>query len=278
MNFLPENGLAEYVLTGSWVEKAFDEASRIGNTKIAGTSKDKNYSYIPDLDQLKPDPGASYIHITSNNTIYGTRWKQFPFYNHRPPVIADMSSDILSRKINIGRFSLIYAGAQKNLGPAGVTVVIIDKNFAENANIHLPSMLAYKTHIDKKSLFNTPPVFAIYFIKLVLDWVKEMGGVEKIESLNLKKAKLLYDLIDSSNGFYQGKAHKEYRSLMNITLSLNDSHLENAFLKAAHKEGFIGLKGHRSLGGIRISIYNSMPLEGIIRLVDFMNRFQHVHM
>jgi len=272
MNLLNPGERADYIITGSWSKKAIKEAKFFGEAVVAATTEDENFRRVPKAEEIDLSQDAQYVHITSNNTIFGTQWKTFPKTNSIP-LVADMSSDILSRKIDVGSFGLIYAGAQKNLGPAGVTVVIIRKYLAMGCPDSVPLMLRYKTHIEENSLYNTPPVFAIYAVKLVLEWVKRNGGVEKIEEINNKKAELLYRAIDEASGFYRGTAEADSRSLMNVTFRLPDENLEQKFIQEAAEIGLHGLKGHRSVGGIRASIYNAFPVEGVECLVDFMQRF-----
>ncbi len=272
LNLLPAGDTADYIITGSFAQKAFQEAERIGKVQVAATTKNQQYRHIPAADGIRYSPAPAYVHITTNNTIYGTQWKYIPD-TAGAPLIADMSSDILSRKIDLGRFSLIYAGAQKNLGPAGVTVVIIKKSLLENISQNIPAILSYKTHAESRSLYNTPPAFAVYLVKLVLQWVKKQGGLEAIEALNEKKAALIYQAIDASSGFYRGHAEKEDRSSMNVTFRLPAEEQEKTFVEEATQESLIGLKGHRSVGGIRASIYNAMPLEGTEALAQFMANF-----
>ncbi|HNR68680.1 MAG TPA: 3-phosphoserine/phosphohydroxythreonine transaminase [bacterium] len=273
MNFIPAGRSADYVITGAWAKKAYKEAALVAKAHIAASSEADHYTYIPKAESYDRDPQAAYLHVTSNNTIYGTEWQSYPDFG-TTPVVVDMSSDILSRRVDVSKFSLIYAGAQKNLGPAGVTVVIIKDNFAKQANNGLPTMLSYRTHIDNNSLFNTPPVFAIYLMKLVLEWVDAQGGLKAIESLNRKKAELLYSAIDSSEGYYRGTAKPDSRSWMNATLRLPDEEREQKFIAEAKGQGLVGLKGHRDVGGIRVSMYNAMPLSGIEKLVQFMAEFK----
>lgn len=254
MNFL-KSGTASYVLTGSWSKKALKEAEKLGKTTVAASSENTNFDRIPALTAKDITADASYIHITSNNTIFGTQWQNFPETN--VDLIADMSSDILSRPIDVSRFALIYAGAQKNLGPSGVTVVIARKDFIEQASENVPTMLDYRTHSESNSLFNTPPSFAIYMLALVLEWVKDKGGVEQMAQQNKEKANILYRVIDESNGFYKGHAHKESRSFMNVTFTLPNEELTKQFLAESKEQGFVGLNGHRSVGGCRASIYNA---------------------
>lgn len=276
MNFIPEGGSADYIVTGAWSQKALKEATIIADGKSAGSSEDQNFSYIPKQETLTFDPNAAYVHMTSNNTIFGTQWQQFPDVNGKP-LIADMSSDILCKEIDVSKFSLIYAGAQKNLGPAGVALVIIKDEFAATANSGLPTMMKYDTHVSKNSLFNTPPTFPIYMIKLVLEWIKEQGGVSVVEAVNRQKADLLYGAIDESGGYYKGTTAKDSRSWMNVTMRLQSEDLEKEFIATAKEQGLGGLKGHRSVGGIRVSMYNAMPLAGIEKLVEFMKSFKASH-
>jgi len=270
MNFL-QGKTADYINTGSWAKKAIKEAKLFGNVHIAASSEDKKFTYIPEKFDISPDP--VYIHLTSNETIDGIQWQKFPDFSSIP-VVADMSSDIMSRQVDVSRFALIYAGAQKNIGPAGVTLVIIKDEFLEKGADNLTTMLSYKTHAKENSLYNTPPCFAIYIVNLVMDWIEKQGGLANIEALNEKKAAILYDLIDASNGFYRGTAEKKDRSRMNVTFRLPSEELEEKFVNEAKKEGLIGLKGHRSVGGCRASIYNAMGLEGVEALAAFMKHFQ----
>jgi phosphoserine aminotransferase len=261
---------ADYVNTGAWAKKAIKEAKLFGAVNIAGSSEDKNFSYIP-LD-LKFSPEARYVHVTSNETIGGIQWPKFPDTGS-VPLIIDMSSDIFSRRIDFKNIGMIYAGAQKNIGPAGVTLVIMRNDLIEACSEGLTTMLSYKTHAKEKSLYNTPPCFAIYIIKLVMDWIEGQGGLEAIERINEEKAKALYDAIDHSDGYYKGTANVSDRSRMNVTFRLPSEELEEKFINEAKKAGFIGLKGHRSVGGCRASIYNAMGLEGVQALVRFMEKF-----
>lgn len=271
MNFL-KNGVANYIITGSWSKKAVAEAKKFGQVIIGATSEETNFDRIPDVEEMTIDPSAAYTHLTSNNTIYGTQWQNFPMIDN--DLIVDMSSDILSRPIDVSKFALIYAGAQKNLGPAGVTVVIIRKDLLEKAPDHLPAMLDYRTFSQTNSLYNTPPSFSIYMLSLVLEWVKNQGGTEKMAELNEQKATLLYNVIDESNGFYTGHAQKKSRSLMNVTFTLPNQSLTEQFLSEANRLNFYGLSGHRSVGGCRASIYNAVPIESVEKLCEFMRAFQ----
>lgn len=271
MNLLTENKVGYYALTGVWSEKALKEAAKIGETGIVASSKEANHTFIPEASEIEVPDDAAYLHITSNNTIYGTQWSTFPT-ELNVPLIADMSSDILSTPLDISNFDIIYAGAQKNLGPSGVTVVIIKKELIKS-NPSLPTMLSYETHASNNSLFNTPPTLAIYLLSLVLKWVKDNGGIKGIAEINQEKAKLLYDVIDSSDGFYKGHAEKNSRSLMNVTFTLPTDQLTKDFLHQAQEAGFVGLSGHRSVGGCRASIYNAVPKEHVLALAEFMEAF-----
>lgn len=272
MNFLRENKFADYIITGTWSKKAIKEAKIIASGKEAGSSEAENFRCIPSLDDLKMDSDAEYVHITSNNTIAGTQWHEYPETGN-VPLLVDMSSDILSRKIDVNKFGIIYAGAQKNLGPSGVTVVIIRKDIAESGRDDIPTLLQYRTHVAKDSAFNTPPTYSTYLMKLVLEWVKDQGGLNKIEEINRRKAGLIYQTIDGNPDFFKGAVEVKDRSLMNITLRLPIEDLEKKFIAEAFDAGFGGLKGHRSVGGIRISIYNAMSLKGVEELSEFMLDF-----
>ncbi|UYZ23095.1 3-phosphoserine/phosphohydroxythreonine transaminase [Mesobacillus jeotgali] len=273
MNLLEEGSAASYVLTGTWSEKALKEAQKIGKAVTAASSKHDNYRSIPSTSEIDIQAESSYLHITTNNTIYGTQWHSFP-EGLPNPLVADMSSDILSRPLKLSSFGLIYAGAQKNLGPSGVTVVIIQKDLLKRSEPGLPSMLNYQVHAESKSLYNTPPTLSIYFLMLVLEWAEALGGVKQLELMSKHKSALLYDAIDRSDGFYTGHAEKESRSRMNITFTLESDDLTTAFLHEAEESGFTGLGGHRSVGGCRASIYNAVPLENVEKLADFMNSFR----
>ncbi len=271
LNLLGEGQFAEYVNTGSWSTKAIQEAEKLGKqVKVIASSEDENFTYIP--KDIKVSPDATYLHITTNNTIRGTEFHEFPETGN-VDLIADMSSDINCRKIDVSKFALIYAGAQKNMGPAGVTIVIIREDLLERSPANIPTMTSYKIIGGKDSLYNTPPTFAVYIVKLVLEWMKDQGGLEKIEAINRQKAKLLYDILDESS-FYKGTARKDSRSLMNVTFRLPNEELEKKFVAEALENGMLGLKGHRSVGGIRASIYNAVPLEAVEHLADFMKKFE----
>jgi phosphoserine aminotransferase len=275
LNLLPAGGKADYVITGIWSQKALKEAARIGTTNIAATTESSNFDRIPKQDELKLDPEAAYVHFTTNNTSHGTEWKYDPATGS-VPAVADASSDIFSRPINVDKYGLIYAGAQKNLAPAGVTLVIIRKDLLERSPKTLHTMLNYNTHAKDRSLYNTPPVFPIYIMRLVLRWLVSQGGLQVIQRRNEEKARLLYQEIDST-GFYRGHAKPESRSLMNVTFRLPSEDLEKQFVAEGTKAGLDGLKGHRSVGGIRASIYNAFPKEGVESLVAFMKEFERTH-
>ncbi len=268
MNLLNENETAAYLDTGSWANKAIKEAKNFGKVEVLASSKADNYIYIPKTFSVPAN--AKYLHFTSNNTIYGTQYHWTP--EAQVPLVCDMSSDMLSRPIDISRYGLIYAGAQKNLGPAGVTLVIVKKDMLGKVTRTLPAMLDYRTHIEGGSLYNTPPVFPIYVTMLTLRWLKALGGLTAIAKHNEAKAKLLYDEIDA-NPLFEGTAAKEDRSLMNVTFVAKNSDHETPFLQACKAAGCEGLKGHRSVGGFRASIYNAMPLESVQVLVDVMRDF-----
>jgi phosphoserine aminotransferase len=272
MNFLPQGKKACYLITGNWSELALKEAKLLGETVVGASSKEENFRRIPKAHEIKIAPDSVYVHMTSNNTIYGTQWKSFPETGNIP-LIADMSSDIFSRRVDLSKFAVIYGGAQKNLGPAGVTVVIINKDFVGQAKENLPTMLKYKTHVEKNSLYNTPPVFAIYMMKLVLEWGKKIGGLKKIEQINEEKGRVLYGVVDEYPDFFKGTVDPDSRSLMNATIRLPNEDLEKKFISEAAAKDFHGLKGHRSVGGIRVSMYNALPLEGIEKLAEFMRDF-----
>jgi phosphoserine aminotransferase len=269
MNLLGSGQKAGYINTGSWSTKAIKEARNFGEVIEVASSKDKNFNYIP--KKYKIPVGLKYLHITSNNTIFGTQWKRFP--NVDIPLVCDMSSDIFSRPVDVKKFAIIYAGAQKNLGPAGTTLVIVKKSLLGKVKRVIPTMLDYRTHIDKNSAFNTPPVYAIYVSMLTMRWLMEQGGVEPMEKRNKKKAKVLYDEIDR-NPLFDGTVEKADRSLMNVPFVMKNEKLNGKFLQAAAKAGCVGLKGHRSVGGFRASIYNAMSLHSVNVLVDLMKQFE----
>lgn len=269
---LMKKGKAAYIHTGSWSIKAIKEAKKYGDIDMVASSEDKNFSYIPQLENGKLDKSYDYVHITTNNTIEGTAFAAFP-ETGEIPLVADMSSNIMSEEIDITKFGVIYAGAQKNIGPAGLTIVIIREDLIGGARESCPVMLDYQTHSDKGSLYNTPPTFAIYMAKLVFEWLQELGGIKKMEKMNREKAKLLYDFLDGSS-FFTSPVEKGSRSLMNIPFATKSDELNAAFIKEAKTAGLETLKGHRSVGGMRASIYNAMPIEGVQKLVDLMRDFE----
>lgn len=269
LNFLPKEGIADYLITGSWAKKAYKEGTILGNVNIVATSEDQNFSYIPDPDTWQLNPSAAYLHYTSNNTIFGTQYHFEP--DADVPLVCDASSDFLSHPIDLERYGLIYAGAQKNVGPAGVVVALIKDSFLQSRNKALPTMLDYGTHTTK--LFNTPPVFAVYVVGKVLRWLKGLGGIPGIQEINDQKSKTLYDRIDR-NDFYRGTAAVDSRSKMNVTFRLSSEDLEKQFVKEASAAGLLALKGHRSVGGIRASIYNACTIDAVVALVSFMDDFE----
>ncbi len=271
LNLLAPDKKGTYLNTGTWAKKAIKEANIIAKAQVAYSSEDTSFDHVPSDGDYTVDDDSEYLYFVSNNTIYGTQFKEFPKSDKM--LVSDMSSDILSRPFDISPFGLIFAGAQKNMGPAGVTVVIVREDLLDRAPGNLPTMFRYKTHADKDSMFNTPPCFAIYVVGLVAKWLKKQGGVEAISKVNEEKAALLYDMIDSTD-FYRGHARKDSRSLMNVTFNLPTPELEAKFIQDAAAQGFDGLKGHRSIGGCRASIYNAFPKQGVIDLVDFMKEFE----
>ena len=272
MNLLPPGGSADYIVTGVWAEKAVKEAKRVGTVKIAGSTQAENYTRVPAQEELSLDPGAAYVHFTTNNTIFGTQFQRMPDTGE-VPLVADASSDIFSRPIDVAKYGLIYAGAQKNLAPAGVTLVIIREDLLQRTPPTLPTMLQYPVHAENTSLYNTPPVFAIYVMRLVLAWLLKNGGLEAAERLNIRKAEKLYAEIDRT-GYYRGHAAPGSRSRMNVTFRLPSEELEKKFVKESTAAGLDGLKGHRSVGGLRASIYNAFPEAGVDALVEFMQEFE----
>jgi phosphoserine aminotransferase len=262
----------EYVNTGTWSTKAIKEAKLYGDVDVVASSEDEKFSYIP--KDFEFSEGASFAHITGNNTIYGTEWGEWPDVPPDVPLVCDMSSNLMARVIDVKKFGVIYAGAQKNLGPAGVTLIIVREDLLDRVAEKFPTMMKWKTHVEKDSMFNTPPVFPVYVCKLSLDYLEEIGGVKEMEKINREKARLLYDVIDGSDGFYKGHARKDSRSLMNVTFTMANPELEDKCAKEAAAIDLIGLKGHRSVGGMRASIYNAMPMEGVQTLADFMKNFQ----
>jgi len=275
MNLLPPGGSADYIVTGSWSEKAVKEAKRVGAVKIAATTAADNYARVPKQSELTLDPAAAYVHYTTNNTIFGTEWHNVPDVG-RVPLVADTSSDMFSRPIDIGKFGLIYAGAQKNLGPSGLTLVIIRDDLVARTPASLATMLQYGVHVENKSMYNTPPVFGVYIMGLVLKWLLKEGGLSAIDASNARKAQKLYAEIDRT-GYYRGHAQPDSRSRMNVTFRLPSEELEKTFVKESTAAGLDGLKGHRSVGGLRASIYNAFPEAGVDALVAFMKEFERVN-
>jgi phosphoserine aminotransferase len=272
LNLMPAGGKVDYVVTGSWSKKAVKEAQKVGTVRIAATTEGENFARIPRQDELKLDPSAAYVHITTNNTIFGTEWQREPEVGD-VPLVADASSDIFSRPTDVRRYALIYAGAQKNLGPSGVTLVLLRDDLLARTPANLPTMLDYRTHAKEKSLYNTPPVFGIYIIRLVAKWMLDQGGLEAIGRANAEKARILYQAIDESGGFFRPHAKPDSRSNMNVTFRLPSEELEKQFVSEATRASLDGLKGHRSVGGIRASIYNAFPKKGVEELVSFMKEF-----
>ena len=272
MNLLGAGATADYVDTGSWADKAIKEAKKVGTVAITGSTKAENYTRIPAQSELKLTSGAAYVHITTNNTIEGTQWKTLPQVGEAP-LVADASSDIFHAPLDVGRFGLIYAGAQKNLGPSGVTLVIVREDLLARSRDTLPTFLNYKIHAENNSLYNTPPTFGIYILGLTMKWLKSQGGLAGIKQVNERKAGTLYAEIDRT-GFYRGMAKKDSRSLMNVTFRLPNEELEKTFEKEATAAGLDGLKGHRAVGGMRASLYNAFPEAGVTTLVEFMREFE----
>ena len=275
MNLMTGSGSADYVDSGNFAHGALVEAKKYGNVHVVASSRDDNYTYIPELDPASFDPKADYFYITTNNTIYGTRYYKLP-ETGSVPLVADMSSNILSEVYDVNRFGVIYAGAQKNVGPAGLTIVIARRDLLGRAMPNTPKIMDWKIMDEKGSMLNTPPTYAIYMAGLCMKWLKKQGGVEAIEKVNIEKARLLYGMLDDSD-FYRPTARPESRSRMNVTFTTPSPELDAAFVKAAAKEGLVSLKGHRLVGGIRASIYNAMPIEGVRALVDFMKDFETEH-
>ncbi len=272
MNFM-RNQKADYILTGYWAKKAFDEAAMYGKVHVAASSEDKNFSYIPDCDNLDILPDADYVYMCENNTIYGTKFHKRP--NTKGKILVnDISSSFLSEPMDVSKYGMLFGGIQKNLGPAGLVIAIIRKDLiSETVLPWTPTMLRYKTHADKKSLYNTPPTYNIYIVGKVIKWIQSLGGLEKMKELNEKKAAVLYDFLDTSNLFH-GVARKDSRSLMNVTFRTGSDEIDAAFVKAAGQNRIVSIKGHRSVGGMRASLYNAMPMEGVLHLVDFMKEFE----
>ena len=271
INLLDEKATAAYTDTGIWASKAIKEAQLFGNVEIACSSKNENYNHLP--KEFVVHTSAAYLHLTTNNTVYGTQWQDLSiFYNKNVPLVADMSSDILSREVDFNKFDLIYAGAQKNIGAAGVNVVVVNKSILGKVSRKIPTMLDYRNHIEAGSLLNTPPVFAIYVCMLTLRWLKNSGGINTIEAINSKKAELLYNTIDS-NSIFKGTVVKQDRSKMNVCFVIEDKKTEAEFLDLCKSENMIGIKGHRTVGGFRVSLYNALPFESVVALSDLMKFF-----
>jgi phosphoserine aminotransferase len=275
MNLLTPGSTADYIDTGTWADKAIKEAKRVGPVNVTGSTKADNYNRIPGAGEVSLTPGAAYVHFTSNNTIEGTEWHRLPD-SGGAPLVADASSDILSRPIDVERFGLIYAGAQKILGPSGVTLVVVREDLLGRSQASLPAMLSYKVQAENNSLYNTPNTFGIYILGLTLKWLIAQGGLAAVAAINERKARRLYAEVDRT-GFYRGTAQPESRSLMNVTFRLGSEELEKTFEKQATSAGLDGLKGHRSVGGLRASIYNAFPEEGVDALVQFMREFERTH-
>jgi phosphoserine aminotransferase len=273
MNFLKPGKVGSYVLTGAWAEKALKEAKLFGETHLAASSEAQKFMKIPDLSEIQLHPDSAYLHITSNETIEGAQYQSYPDTGS-VPLIGDMSSDILCRPVDVSKFSMIYAGAQKNLGPSGVTVVIVKEDMLQDTPKNIPTMLRYDVQAKNNSMYNTPPVYSVYMVNLVLQWIKGQGGLEVLEKRNREKTALIYNAIDQSGGFYRGPVDPGSRSIMNITFRLKDEELEKKFIKETEQNGFVGLKGHRSVGGLRASTYNAVPYEACKALADFMTDFQ----
>ena len=275
MNLLPPGGSADYIVTGAWSEKAVKEAKRVGGVKIAASTAAENYVRVPKQSELTLDPAAAYVHYTTNNTIFGTEFHEIPDAG-QVPLVADTSSDMFSRPIDVGKFGLIYAGAQKNLGPSGLTLVIVRDDLVARTPASLATMLQYSVHVENKSMYNTPPVFGVYIMRLVLKWLLKEGGLAAVDARNARKADKIYAEIDRT-GYYRGHAHKDSRSRMNVTFRLPSEELEKKFAKETTAAGLDGLKGHRSVGGIRASIYNAFPEAGVDALVAFMKEFERTN-
>ena len=271
---LMQNGIADYIITGVWAKKAYEEASRYGKVTAIASSADRGFSYIPDCSDLPVNPKADYVYICQNNTIYGTRFTELPNTKGKD-LVADVSSCFLSEPVDVSKYGMIYGGVQKNIGPAGVVIAIIREDLIrDDVMPYTPTMLRYKTHADHGSMYNTPPTYGIYICGKVFQWLKDMGGLSVMAQRNEEKAALLYDYLDNSQ-LFRGTAEKKDRSLMNVPFVCNRQGLTDVFLKEAGNRGFMNLKGHRSVGGMRASIYNAMPIEGVKALVDFMEEFEH---
>jgi phosphoserine aminotransferase len=272
MNLLTAGATADYIVTGGWAQKALKEAQRLGSVNVAASTESENFARIPRQEELELTPGAAYVHFTTNNTLFGTQWRSEPDVGS-VPLVGDTSSDMFSRPIDIGKYGLIYAGAQKNLGPSGVTLVVVREDLLARSSKSLPTMLNYAVHAENGSMYNTPPCFGIYLMGLVAKWALAEGGLPALAARNERKAATLYAEIDRT-GFYRGTAQKDSRSVMNVCFRLPTEDLEKAFVKEATAAGFDGLKGHRSVGGMRASIYNAFPEDGVKALVEFMKEFE----
>ncbi len=272
LNFMNKNGKADYIITGQWANKAYKEACKYGEARVVASSKDKTFSYIPKTKREDFDPEADYAYICMNNTIYGTVYHELPDTGD-VPLIADISSCFLSEPLDVSKFAMVYGGAQKNVAPAGLVIAIIREDMLGQERDITPTMMNYKIQADNDSLYNTPPCYTIYICKLVLEWIKSLGGLEKMKERNEKKAKILYDFLDSSKMF-RGTVVPEDRSLMNVPFVTDSDELNAKFIKEAEAQGFVNLKGHRTVGGMRASIYNAMPIEGVEKLVAFMKKFE----
>jgi phosphoserine aminotransferase len=276
MNYLRAGTTADYILTGAWSEKALEEAKKLGTTHVAASTQAGGYRRVPTPDEIQLSADPVYVHITSNNTIYGTQWQTLPTFGDLP-IVADMSSDLLSRPVDMTPYGLIYGGAQKNVGPAGATVVIVREDWLKPVPASIPTMLRYDIQAKNDSLYNTPPTFAIYVTSLVLRWLRDNGGLAEIARRNVAKAQELYSVIDADEEFFRGHAEPGSRSLMNVTFRLPTEELEKSFLQGAREQGFVGLEGHRSVGGIRASIYNALPLTSVQALSSYMREFMRTH-
>lgn len=277
MNLRAGGTSADYLVNGTWGQTAAREAQKLGGTRVAATTENYRFDRLPTYTSDDLNPSAAYLHFTSNETIHGIEWQVEPQPPPGVPLVCDMSSNFLSRPLELSRYGLIYAGAQKNAGPAGVTIVIIREDLLERVPKNLPAMLDYRLQVEKGSMYNTPPTYALYIVGLVLRWLLDIGGLGEIERRNAAKASLIYDVIDRSGGFYRPHAQKECRSRMNITFRMETEELENLFLRQAEQDGLVGLKGHRSVGGLRASLYNALPIGSAQVLADFMSEFQRTH-
>lgn len=276
MNFLPPGGVADYLKSGTWTNKAVQDAQKIGNVNLYYDGSENNFTSLPDPASVHPSKNSSYLYLCSNETIGGVEWQDFP-ETGSVPLIADMSSDLLSREVPVEKFSMIYGGVQKNLGPAGATLIILKKEMLERQNKNLTAYLDYKVHVKGDGLYNTPPVFSIWGVKLVLEWIKKNGGAAGMAKRASLKSSIIYNTIDTSGGFISSPVDKKYRSKMNIVFRLPNEDLEKKFLNEAKELGMLGLKGHRSVGGLRASVYNSLPIEDVQALAQFMKEFQRVN-